>query len=121
MYSSKVRNHIAHIRNVGQPHGATHRGTAGIPGEGPFITIYLCIQAGALRGAGYHSYACPAAIACASELVETLIGLTVAEALEIQPNQLLERLGGLPEGKHDRLDLALTALESAVSSPIDET
>ena len=89
--------------------------------KGPFITLYLCLPDGALRGAGYHSYACPAANAGASELAEFIIGMTATEALAIQSNQLLELLGGLLEGKHDRLDLALTALKTAVTTPINQT
>ena len=36
MYSAVVQEHFHHPRRVGPREGATHQGTAGVPGDGPY-------------------------------------------------------------------------------------
>lgn len=117
-YSDRVRDHVGHIRNVGPPSGTTHEGLSGVVSDGPYIKIYLRIEGGRIAQAGYHTYACPAAIACASEIVETVIGISTENAKALTAETLVEKLGGLPEGKLDRPELAITALRSAIENPV---
>lgn len=117
-YSARVRDHVGHIRNVGPPAGTTHQGICGVAGDGPFIKIYLRIEGGLIAQAGYHTYACTAAIASASELVEMVSGMSPESAIQLRAWELLLRLGGLPEGKLDRPEIAISALRSALGNPL---
>jgi nitrogen fixation NifU-like protein len=120
VYSRVAQDHIGNLRNVGPPPGANRKGIAGTPGDGPFIAIYLVVEEGRVKSGGYHTYACPAAIACASLTVEFVYGNEVSRAAELTPQDLVSGLGGLPEGKQDRAELAIEALKAALESEFGE-
>ena len=41
MYSERALDHVWRPRNVGPLAGATHEGTAGVPGDGPYAVLRL--------------------------------------------------------------------------------
>ncbi len=44
MFSARVLDHFYNPRNTGPLEGATHQGTAGIPGDGPYVELWLLVQ-----------------------------------------------------------------------------
>src|SRR5205823_1283524 len=80
MFSPKVLDHFYRPRNTGPLAEATHVGTAGVPGEGPYMTLWLVVNGERIERAAYHTYGCPAAVACGSVTAEVLAGRTVAQA-----------------------------------------
>ncbi len=44
MFSARVLDHFYNPRNTGPLEGATHQGTAGIPGDGPYVELWLVLQ-----------------------------------------------------------------------------
>lgn len=114
MYSQTINEHVSNARNVGKPAGCTHSGVVGTPGDGPFLAIHLTIADGVILSAGFNTWSCPAAIACGSCLSEMLEGRRVDEARRIQPEEIIATLGGLPESKEGRADMAVEALQKAL-------
>ena len=116
MYSAVASEHFHAPRRVGPLEGATHTGTAGTPGEGPYVVLWLQVEGEKVLGAAYKTFGCPASIASASMVAELVEGLDVSEALAINEATLTQALGGLPEGKDHCPRLAIEALRRALSS-----
>ena len=114
MYSQVASEHFHQLRRVGPLEGATHTGTAGTPGEGPYVVLWVRVEGEIICAAAYKTFGCPAAIASASVLAELVEGKRVAEALAIDEGALTQALGGLPEGKDHCPRLAIEALGQAL-------
>jgi nitrogen fixation NifU-like protein len=112
-YSSVVEDHFHRPRNVGPLEGLP-AGTAGTPGEGPYVLIWVECAGGRVARAAYRTYGCPAAVASASMAVEWAMGKGEDEVMRLTPALLTELLGGLPEGKEHCPDLAVRALRAAL-------
>lgn len=114
MYSSIVSEHFHHPRRVGPLEGATHQGTAGVPGEGPYVVLWFTVEGERIASAAYRSHGCPAAMASASMVAELVEGRTVDAAVTLTEAELTAALGGLPEGKDHCPRLAVQALMKAL-------
>lgn len=114
MYSAVASEHFHEPRRVGPLEGATHTGTAGTPGEGPYVVLWLRVEDEVIAAAAYKTFGCPAAIASASVLAQWVEGKSFSEALEFDELTLTELLGGLPEGKDHCPRLAVQALHRAL-------
>ncbi|MBS1710046.1 MAG: iron-sulfur cluster assembly scaffold protein [Armatimonadetes bacterium] len=106
--------HVQNPRNRGELPGATHCGTGGEPGEGPYVRIWLIVKDETIRHATYDSHGCPASVAAGSVLCQIVTGRTPEQAALLTAPDLLLVLGGLPEGKEHFADLAVQALRNAI-------
>ena len=113
MFSALAADHITVPRNVGPLEGATHRGVAGVPGDGPHMILWFEVADGCIQRAVYATYGCPAAVASGSITATLLTGRTVKQALLLTAEDIIRVLQGLPEGKEDCAQLAATALRNA--------
>lgn len=113
-YTEAVQDHFFHPRNVGPLDGATHKGTAGIPGNGPYVVVWLRIERGRVRAAAYSTFGCPACVAAASAAAEMVMGRSEEAAGRLTARGILRRLGGLPEGKEHCPALAVQAVKNAL-------
>jgi NifU-like protein involved in Fe-S cluster formation len=84
------------------------------PGQGPFITLTLQVQAGMIQKAAYETYPCPGSHACGKAICEMVKGRSVAEARAIQHEELASRVGPLPRHRQIGYGLALLALADAL-------
>ncbi|MCO5297209.1 MAG: iron-sulfur cluster assembly scaffold protein [Fimbriimonadaceae bacterium] len=114
MFSPAVLDHFYNPRNAGPVEGATHYGQFGIPGDGPYVRLWLAVEGVTIARTGYETYGCPAAVGCASVLAEVLRGKTLEVARLLEPRDLELLLGGLPDGKGECADRAIGALRSAL-------
>ncbi len=113
MYSDLAQEHIANPRNPGPLPGATHQGTAGEPGEGPYMTLWFLVQDGVIRRAAFQTYGCAAATAAGSITTVLLTGRTIEQALLLTARDIDLVLGGLPEGQAHCPRLAAEAIKRA--------
>ncbi|MCW5941954.1 MAG: iron-sulfur cluster assembly scaffold protein [Fimbriimonadaceae bacterium] len=114
MFNTRVMEHTLNPRNVGTLPGATHYGQSGVPGEGPYVQIWLTVVDGVVEAATYATYGCPASVASASVTVELVRGRTIGQVLGLDDRDLLTVLGGLPEGKEDCPVRVVEALRDAL-------
>ena len=114
MWSAIVDNLVSQPRFAGTWEGATREGTAGIPGDGPHLRLWLEMRGDTITRAGYHTYGCPAAIASGEMLCLLLTGRTREWARTLTEDMLTRALGGLPEGKAHCPQLAIAALRRAL-------
>lgn len=113
MFSPLAIDHITVPRNVGPLEGATHKGIAGVPGDGPHMILWFRVEEGRIQQAAYATYGCPAAVASGSITATLLAGRTIDQALLLTAEGIILILQGLPEGKEDCAQLAITALQNA--------
>lgn len=113
MFSPAVLDHTLNPRNAGKLDGATHRGIAGEPGEGPYIQLWFSVKGEKIEEASYETFGCPAAVACASLMCQLAKGRSISWVLSVEEKDLTTLLGGLPEGKEHCPRLAVRAARDA--------
>jgi nitrogen fixation protein NifU and related proteins len=113
-YSSKVMEHFANPRNVGEIEDADGVGNVGNPTCGDIMRLFIKVKDGVITNAKFKTFGCGAAIATSSMMTELIIGKTIEEAKKISNQAVAEALGGLPSQKMHCSVLAEEALQSAL-------
>lgn len=131
-YSKKVINHFKNPKNQGVIKNADAVGEKGNPVCGDVMKIYLKIgkqeskkarkpiqqaqgkQENYIKDIKFETLGCVAAIAVSSALTEVVKGKTLDEALKINKDTIVKKLGGLPELKIHCSMLGIEALQDAI-------
>ncbi len=114
VFSDRVHDHVVNPRNRGEMPESNRVGLAGVPGDGPFVKIWLKVENDRILKASYDTNGCPSSIGCSSGLCELAIGREMNKMKLLEPRELEGFLGGLPEGKAYYAVLAIQALRSAM-------
>ena len=107
-------------QNIQLPHkmypleGADVIGRAGVPGEGPYLQMFLTWNGETVKEATFTTYNCPIAIACGSWVSGWAEGRSLELLTKIEPGDVEKLLGGLPLGKEHCAALAVNALRDAL-------
>ncbi len=113
-YSDRALDHLTHPRNAGtiaQPSGT---GADANPSCGDRTVITLTVADRKIADIKFRTFGCTAAIASASVLTELATGLDVEVAAKLEPADVLNALGGLPERKEACALMAIGALRGAL-------
>jgi nitrogen fixation NifU-like protein len=112
-YTEVVIDHAQNPRNVGSIPDAD--GFASVTGPcGDTMKIWLKVQNSAIKQATFWTDGCGTSIAAGSIVTELAKGKTIANALRINQQHVLDALGGLPEDSvHCALLAAKTVKEAA--------
>jgi nitrogen fixation NifU-like protein len=78
------------------------------------MEMRLKAKDGKITDAAFWTNGCSTTVACGSMASELIKGEDVSQALAISQNDILEALGGLPEGNHHCALLAANAVKAAV-------
>jgi len=121
-FEKKVSEAMQNPQNMGELEGADAVGTAGSPGCGDALRIWLKYKEGrdgqkVIDKASFQSFGCETAIAVASLATELLSGKTVEEARNLQGADLSAPLGPLPPMKIHCATLVEEALRQALNAP----
>ena len=79
-YDDLIMDHIRNARNYRVPGGANGKGTGMNPLCGDELTVYVRIEHGVIRDAGFQCSCCGVSMVSASIMTECVIGLAPAEA-----------------------------------------
>jgi nitrogen fixation NifU-like protein len=90
-------------------------GIGSVKSDRIWMEISIQVQNDRIAELKYRCPSCVVAIAACSLLAELVRGKSLEEASEIAPYIVADRLGGIPEERFDRCELAVTALERAIS------
>ena len=113
IYADTVVDHVLNPRGFGSmPHADGH-GQVVTP-EGDSIRVWLRIKDERVVDASFWTDACAATVASGSMVTELVKDRTPAEALGVSQQDVLDALGGLPEGNLHCALLAVNALRAAV-------
>ena len=114
-YSAKVRELVSELPNSGALPTATHVFEADNPICGDLLKLYLEVRQGRIRQVTYQAQGCPAALASAAALSLVCRDCSLDECQQLQPEDLVDFLGGLPSHKLHGAELAVDALRGALS------
>jgi len=116
LYSDTVKDHFINPRNVllAEEFSANGRGQIGNIKCGDEMLMLLDIKDDIINDVRWKTYGCASAIASTSMLSEIIKGMNIKDAYNIRPEDLVEKLGGLPEYKIHCSVLGDKALRAAI-------
>ena len=123
IYSEIVRDHFFNPRNVlldDTHYEAGGTGTAGDPACGDMMTVWIKVDAESqkIKECKWRTFGCASAIASTSMMSVMITengGMDIKKAMHLKPQQILERLGGLPDRKFHCSVLGDIALREAIN------
>lgn len=118
MYNDTVKDHFTRPRNVGELENPDAVGTAKNEADGDHVQLHLRLENDRITDIKMKVMGCVAAIASTSLFTEMVKGTTRDEALAISKDELVDRLGGLPERKIHCSLTCIDALRDAVGDRI---
>ncbi len=114
MYSPQVLDHFEHPRNPGVVTSPDAVAQVENLVCGDVLKLTARISQGRFAEIKFLAKGCVPAMACASVLAESLTGKTLAEASALKREELVRRLGGLPEASTHASHLAMDALAALI-------
>lgn len=111
MYSAQVLDHFQNPRNPGMVPDPDARVEIENPACGDVLELTARVEDGRIEEIRFRAKGCVAAMACASALTEIVSGIPVRGARKIQREELLNKVGGLPEASEHAAYLAMDALQ----------
>jgi len=113
IYTDTVIDHITNPRNVGSI--PDEDGFGDIAGScGDTMEIWLKVKDGKIQNATFWTDGCGATVATGSMITELAKGKGIAEAQRITKQDVLDALGGLPEGNIHCAQQAAITLRLAI-------
>ena len=114
IYSAKVIEAARNPQNLGRM--AAPDAQASVRGWcGDTMEVYLQLDGDLIQEATFMTDGCGPSLACGSTLTILVQGLSLEEALQIDPEDVIDALDGLPEDSTHCAELAVTTLQEAVS------
>ena len=110
MYSPQVLDHFQNPRNPGIVPDADAHVKIENPACGDVLELTARIADERIEEIRFRAKGCVAAMACASALTEIVSGISVNGARQIQREEVLLKVGGLPEASGHAAYLAIDAL-----------
>jgi nitrogen fixation NifU-like protein len=125
LYSDTVKDHFTNPRNVlledESSFPADARGQTGNIRCGDQMLMLLKIRDDIITDVRWKTYGCASAIASTSMLSEIIRGMRIQDAYKIKPQDLVEKLGGLPHYKIHCSVLGDKALRAAIDDYLAKT
>ncbi|GHU12824.1 iron-sulfur cluster assembly scaffold protein [Spirochaetia bacterium] len=125
LYSDTVKEHFVNPKNVllddESEFPADARGITGNIRCGDQMLMLLRIKDDVITDLRWKTYGCASAIASTSMLSEMIKGMNIADAYKIKPDDLVKKLGGLPDNKIHCSVLGDKALRAAIDNYLEKT
>ena len=118
MYSPQVLDHFEHPRNPGLVNSANATAQVENPVCGDVLKLTARISENRIVEIRFLAKGCVPAIACASAIAEFLEGKTVNQAAALKREDLVLKLGGLPEASTHASHLAIDALAALLRNAV---
>ncbi|MBN2509884.1 MAG: iron-sulfur cluster assembly scaffold protein [Spirochaetales bacterium] len=117
LYSPLVKEHFMNPKNILEDEAAFHADGSGMVGNikcGDQMLIVIRVENDIITDCKWKTYGCASAIASTSMLSEVVKGMSLKDAYTIKPEQIVDKLGGLPEHKFHCSVLGDKALRAAI-------
>jgi len=113
VYSETVVDHALRPRNLREMEDADGFGRVTGP-CGDTMEMWLRVRSNMVVTASFATDGCGATVACGSLLTELVRGKTIPQVMGISQQDVLDALGGLPEGNTHCALLAVSTLREAI-------
>ena len=115
VYSDKVIEAFYNPKNLGRMPEPDGRGI--VQGWcGDTMEIYLRLNGEGIEESTFMTDGCGPSVACGSTLTTMVTGMSLDEASEVRPEDLLAALDGLPEESAHCAELAVSTLRKAIDN-----
>jgi nitrogen fixation protein NifU and related proteins len=117
MYSDVVKDHFMNPRNILEDEDSYAPDGRGVVGNlkcGDQMLVAIKVVDNKISDCRWKTYGCASAIASTSILSEAVKGMELESAYKISPEDIADRLGGLPENKIHCSVLGDKALRAAI-------
>jgi len=118
-YTKKVIKHFRNPHNYGRMKNPDGLGKVGNVVCGDVMWLYIKVVKNKkgkeeIKDIKFETFGCVAALATSSVITDLAKGKTIKEALEIDKNEIIKLLGGLPPIKYHCSLLSVDALSEAI-------
>ncbi|MGA7683554.1 MAG: iron-sulfur cluster assembly scaffold protein [Terriglobales bacterium] len=110
MYSPELLDHFQNPRNTGVIEEPDASAYVENPICGDVLELSLKLEGSRIADIRFRAKGCVPVMACGSAITELIQGKSVQAARAIKREELLQRVGGLPEASSHAAHLALDAL-----------
>ena len=119
LYTKEVMKHFKKPHNYGKIKNADGIGKVGNIVCGDVMWLYIKVSKNKkneefIKDIKFETFGCVAAISTSSVITDLAIGKTISKALEIEKDDIVKSLGGLPMVKYHCSVLAVDALIEAI-------
>jgi nitrogen fixation NifU-like protein len=114
MYSPEVLAHFEHPRNAGDVANPDASVQIENPACGDVLRLTLKLSGDRILEIRFLAKGCVCSMACGSALTELVQGKTIQQARELDREQLVKAVGGLPSASMHASHLAMDALAAAL-------
>jgi len=118
VYTEVVKDHFVNPRNILEDEEGYKDDGKGMVGNikcGDQMMLAIKVTDGIITDCKWRTYGCASAIASTSMLSEVVKGMDLESAYHLTPDDIVKRLGGLPEHKIHCSVLGDKALRAAIS------
>jgi len=115
VYSSELLDHFEHPRNAGEVESPDYTARLENPVCGDILELTLRLEGGEQEGRRiadirFRAKGCVPVMACGSAITELAKGKNVDEARKIRREELIQKVGGLPQASAHASHLAMDTL-----------
>ena len=114
MYSPQLLDHFQNPRNAGDIAEPDASVQIENPACGDVLKLTLRVTDGRISEIRFRAKGCVPAMACGSLLTELVQDKTMEEARQVRREELVQKIGGLPEASIHASHLAIDALRAAL-------
>jgi nitrogen fixation NifU-like protein len=112
VYSAELLDHFQNPRNAGEVEKPDSTARLENPVCGDILELSMKLDGDRIADIRFRAKGCVPAMACGSAITELAKGKTVEAARVITTEDLLEKVGGLPEASNHAGALAMDALKT---------
>jgi len=114
MYSAQLLDHFQNPRNAGEISAADASAELSNPVCGDVLRITMKVHEGRIAEIRFKAKGCVPVMACGSAITELTLGKRIDEVREIDREDLIQVVGGLPQASNHAAQLALDTLKAAL-------
>jgi nitrogen fixation NifU-like protein len=110
VYSAEMLDHFQNPRNAGEVESPDRAALLENPVCGDMLELTLKLEGKRIVEIRFRAKGCVPAMACGSAITELAKGKTVEEARRVNREELVRKVGGLPQASAHASHLAMDAL-----------
>ncbi len=114
VYSPELLDHFQNPRNAGEVAKPDASAQLENPACGDVLKLSLKLDGERIAEIRFRAKGCVPAMACGSALTELVKGKMIAEARQLSREELLQKVGGVPEASHHATHLAIDTLKAVL-------
>ena len=110
VYSAELLDHFQNPRNAGEVESPDRAARLENPACGDILELTLKLEGKRIADIRFRAKGCVPAMACGSAITELIKGKNVDEARQLSREELVRKVGGLPQASAHASHLAMDTL-----------